>query len=144
MNEAADHDQNKLSGIGSRPGGSADSPTAQLGASGPARTGCLPFTRRPLSLVSYEGIVSEPPSGADPDRPPYEGGAAAVRGGMAPTVPSCEDAARLLGSLGAGSAAGIPGFEPGKLRDQNPAGLPVPPYPIACERRDSNPHLHEV
>ena len=43
---------------GSRPGGSATSPTAQLGASGPARTGCLPFTRRPLYLVSYEGIVS--------------------------------------------------------------------------------------
>ena len=51
------------------------------GAFGPARTGCLPFTRRPLYLVSYEGI--EPPSGADPDRPPYEGGAAAVRGGEA-------------------------------------------------------------
>ena len=51
------------------------------GAFGPARTGCLPFTRRPLYLVSYEGI--EPPSGADPDRPPYEGGAAAVRGGQA-------------------------------------------------------------
>lgn len=27
--------------------------------------------------------TSEPPSGADPDRPPYESGAAAVRGGMA-------------------------------------------------------------
>ena len=23
-----------------------------------------------------------------------------------------------------------PGFEPGKLRGQNPAGLPFPPYPI--------------
>jgi hypothetical protein len=43
---------------GQRPGGFADSPAAQLGAFGPARTGCLPFTRRPLYLVSYEGIVS--------------------------------------------------------------------------------------
>src|SRR5208282_2773406 len=30
----------------------------ELRAFGPARTGCLPFTRRPLYLVSYEGIVS--------------------------------------------------------------------------------------
>jgi hypothetical protein len=92
---------------GQNPAGLPNSPTAQLGASGPARTGCLPFTRRLLYLVSYEGIVSsvrfertlpsasgscllpigatrtpEPPSGADPDRPPYEGGAAAVRGGI--------------------------------------------------------------
>lgn len=60
-----------------------DSGTARAwaGAFGPARTGCLPFTRRLLYLVSYEG--TEPPSGADPDRPPYEGGAAAVRGGVA-------------------------------------------------------------
>ena len=27
--------------------------------------------------------TSEPPSGADPDRPPYESGAATVRGGIA-------------------------------------------------------------
>jgi hypothetical protein len=33
-------------------------PYRPSGASGPARTGCLPFTRRPLYLVSYEGIVS--------------------------------------------------------------------------------------
>lgn len=33
-------------------------PLPQLGASGPARTGCLPLTRWPLYLVSYEGIVS--------------------------------------------------------------------------------------
>jgi hypothetical protein len=37
-----------------------DSGTARAcsGAFGPTRTGCLPFTRRPLYLVSYEGIVS--------------------------------------------------------------------------------------
>ena len=34
----------------------------------------------PLPL-GYEDM--EPPSGADPDHPPYEGGAAAVRGGVA-------------------------------------------------------------
>lgn len=39
------------------------------------------LTWLPRSLVSYER--TEPPSGADPDRPPYEGGAAAVRGGLA-------------------------------------------------------------
>jgi hypothetical protein len=43
---------------GQSPAGLPNSPTAQLGASGPARTGCLPFTRRLLYLVSYEGIVS--------------------------------------------------------------------------------------
>lgn len=54
---------------------------AWTGAFGPARTGCLPFTRRLLYLVSYEGIG--PPSGTDQDRPPYESGAAAVHGDAA-------------------------------------------------------------
>ena len=68
---------------------------------------CLTLTRRPLCLLSYRGEVSsarfqralptssrwcllplgyedmEPPPGADPGHPPYEGGAAAVRGGKA-------------------------------------------------------------
>jgi hypothetical protein len=35
----------------------------------------------------------EPPSGADPDRPPYEGGAAAVRGGRSSVIDS-EDVLR--------------------------------------------------
>jgi hypothetical protein len=44
----------------SLPGKRPDSGTARAcsGAFGPTRTGCLPFTRRPLYLVSYEGIVS--------------------------------------------------------------------------------------
>jgi hypothetical protein len=37
-----------------------------------------------------------------------------------------------------GGKAGIPGFEPGELPGQSRAGLPVPPYPIECGRRDSN------
>jgi len=39
-----------------------------------------------LELVppaSWAARILEPPSGADPDHPPYEGGAAAVRGGDA-------------------------------------------------------------
>jgi hypothetical protein len=37
-----------------------------------------------------------------------------------------------------GGKAGIPGFEPGELPGQSRAGLPIPPYPIECGRRDSN------
>jgi hypothetical protein len=34
------------------------SPAVHMGAFGPARTGCLPLTKRLLYLVSYEGLVS--------------------------------------------------------------------------------------
>jgi hypothetical protein len=48
--------------------------------------GLEPATSRPstwsLCQLEYEHV--EPPSGADPDHPPYEGGAAAVRGGVVP------------------------------------------------------------
>jgi hypothetical protein len=91
---------------GQGPAGLPNSPTAQLGASGPGsnglpavyKTAALPgelrrhrvlgairtHTAQPLMLVppaDWATRTSEPPSGADPDRPPYEGGAAAVRGG---------------------------------------------------------------
>ena len=38
-------------------GGALPAELHPRGAFGPARTGCLPFTRRPLYLVSYEGMV---------------------------------------------------------------------------------------
>ena len=53
----------------------------------------------------------EPPPGADPGHPPYESGAAAVRGGV----------------------AGEPGFEPGQAWPSpgpEPGVLPVPPFPL--------------
>jgi hypothetical protein len=37
-----------------------------------------------------------------------------------------------------GGEAGHPGLEPGKLRDQSPAGLPIPPMAIEYGRRESN------
>ena len=55
----------------------------------------------------------EPPSGADPDHPPYEGGATAVRGGMA-------------------SGAGL---EPAKAGVRALLGTPTPhPEPVRAER----------
>jgi hypothetical protein len=56
MGELGAQDSN-LEPPGSRPGGFRFS-TAHLGAFGPARTGCLPLTKRLLYLVSYEGLVS--------------------------------------------------------------------------------------
>ena len=76
------------------------------GASGRCRPGFLPLTRRlrcrcateakcprqdlnlrctaPQTVASAAGLRGlEPPPGADPGHPPYEGGAAAVRGGEA-------------------------------------------------------------
>lgn len=48
----------------------------------------LPATSTPCLLpLGYEDM--EPPPGADPGHPPYEGGAAAVRGGKA-TLPGFE------------------------------------------------------
>jgi hypothetical protein len=91
---------------GSRPGGSAEFPYRPTGSLRPGsnglpavyKTAALPGelrrhrvlgairtrTAQPLMLVppaDWATRTSEPPSGADPDRPPYEGGAAAVRGG---------------------------------------------------------------
>ena len=90
---------------GSKPGGSADSPTAHQsprpvpprasrsykerpvvgpgGSVSPARfERALPTSSRWCLLpLGYED--REPPPGADPGHPPYEGGAAAVRGGKA-------------------------------------------------------------
>jgi hypothetical protein len=57
--------------------------------------------------------TSEPPSGADPDRPPYESGAATVRGGIA-------------------SGAGL---EPAKAGVRALLGTPTPhPEPVRAER----------
>src|SRR6516164_6078107 len=76
------------------------------GASGRCRPGFLPLTRRlrcrcateagcprqdlnlrctvPQTVASAAGLRGlEPPPGADPGHPPYEGGAATVRGGEA-------------------------------------------------------------
>ena len=58
----------------------------------------------------------EPPPGADPGRPPYEGGAAAVRGGK----------------------AGHPGFEPGNSGSRARRVCHIPPMAIGCGRRESN------
>ena len=57
-----------------------------LGPRGPVcQAGFEPATSRPstwrLCLLGYKHM--EPPPGADPGHPPYEGGAAAVRGGKA-------------------------------------------------------------
>jgi hypothetical protein len=59
----------------------------------------------------------EPPPGADPGRPLYESGAAAVRGGVAAS----------------------PGFEP-RFPESGSGVLPVGRKGIACGRRDSNAH----
>jgi hypothetical protein len=103
---------------------------------------CLTLTRRPLCLLSYRGEVSsarferalptssrwcllplgyedvEPPPGVDPGHPPYEGGAAAVRGGK----------------------AGHPGFEPGNSGFRARRVCQIPPMAIGCGRWESNPH----
>src|SRR5262249_33874117 len=71
----------------------------------------------PLPL-GYED--SEPQRGVEPR-------ASRLRGGRS-------------GRLSYSGLAGIPGFEPGSLRVQSPAGLPVPPYPIEYGRRELNPH----
>ena len=63
--------------------------------------------------MGYEDM--EPPPGADPGHPPYEGEAAAVHGG--------EAAHR--------------GFEP-RLPDPESSVLPVERMGIKCGRRDSN------
>jgi hypothetical protein len=59
---------------------------------------------KPLSLPRLEYEHREPPPGADPGRPPYESGAAAVRGGMA-------------------SGAGL---EPAEAGSRAPLGTPTP------------------
>jgi hypothetical protein len=65
------------------------------------------------ALLDYEDM--EPPPGADPGHPPYEGRAAAVRGG--------EAAHR--------------GFEP-RLPDSESSVLPIERMGIECGRRESN------
>lgn len=50
----------------------------------------LPASSRPCLLpLGYEDM--EPPSGADPDHPLYEGGAAAARGGKLRYLDSNQD-----------------------------------------------------
>jgi hypothetical protein len=68
----------------------------------------------PLPL-GYEDM--EPPPGADPGRPPYEGGAAAVRGGVAT----------------------LPGFEPGTFRTRTGRCCRVGLEGIEYAGRDLNP-----
>jgi hypothetical protein len=117
-----------------------------LGPRGPVcQAGFEPATSRPstwrLSLLGYKHM--EPPPGADPGHPPYEGEAAAVRGGN----------------------AGHPGFEPGNSgsrarrvcrfpqwplgaegasRTRKPRGIPVPFTPAWCATRDLNPDRHRL
>lgn len=107
----------------------------------------LPTSSRWCLLpLGYEDMESPP--GADPGHPPYEGGAAAVRGGK----------------------AGHPGFEPGnsgsrarrvyrfpqwpsgaegasrtrKPRGLSSRGIPVPFTPAWCATRDLNPDRHRL
>jgi hypothetical protein len=72
-----------------------------------------PFPRR-LCLLGYKHM--EPPPGADPGHPPYEGEAAAVRSGK----------------------AGHPGFEPGNSGFRARRVCQIPPMAIGCGRRESN------
>src|SRR5262249_50304599 len=67
-----------------------------------------------LLPLGYEDM--EPPPGADPGHPPYEGGAAAVRGGK----------------------AGHPGLEPGNSGFRARRVCQIPPMAIGCGRRESN------
>jgi hypothetical protein len=71
-----------------------------------------------LLPLGYEDL--EPPPGADPGHPRYEGGAAAVRGGRA---------------AGQGLEPRSTGSEPAVLPLDDPASL--------CGRRELNPHLDE-
>jgi hypothetical protein len=87
--------------------------------------------------------TSEPPSGADPDRPPYEGGAAAVRGGegfRGWTRTSEDKGQGLAGDTDAPPGTGTGGEirtlkRPGLSRP----GIPVPVTPAWCAARGSNP-----
>jgi hypothetical protein len=55
--------------------------TPVLGVLGGSRTRTVSdLDAAPPTKLGYED--SEPPPGADPGHPPYEGGAAAVRGGV--------------------------------------------------------------
>jgi hypothetical protein len=101
----------------------ASGPYKELLGAGPKGNACArrdsnpqhPASRADLSTrLEYEHM--EPPPGVEPGHPRYEGGAAAVRGGE----------------------ADHPGLEPGKLRAQNPAGLPIPPVVIAHRRGEPN------
>ena len=82
------------------------------------QAGFEPATSRPstwrLCLLGYKHM--KPPPGADPGHPPYEGGAAAVRGGK----------------------AGHPGFEPGNSGSRARRVCHIPPMAIGCGRRESN------
>jgi hypothetical protein len=72
------------------------------------------FLGRCLLPLGYEDM--EPPPGADPGLPPYEGGAAAVRGGE----------------------AGHPGLEPGNSGFRARRVCRIPLMAIECGRRESN------
>jgi hypothetical protein len=87
-----------------------------LGVLGRSRT----RNRRLLKPTSLPGVgvrAREPPPGADPGRPPYESGAAAVRGGVAasrgfePRFPESESGVLPVGRRGIGCVRRR-GFEP--------------------------------
>jgi hypothetical protein len=80
--------------------------------------GGMPSTHPGLSARAADRRFVEPPSGADPDHPPYEGGAAAVRGGMVP----------------------LPRFELGTSSTRATCCCQVELEGIAYAGRDSNPH----
>lgn len=76
----------------------------------------------------------EPPSGADPDRPPYEGGAAAVRGGEASGGGLEPPRARVRALLGTPT----PHPEPrtgGEIRTRTRPGLSRPGIPNSRHAR---------
>jgi hypothetical protein len=99
-----------------------------------------------LLPLGYEDM--EPPPGADPGHPPYEGGAAAVRGGKA-GHPGFEPGTPGPGPGGSAVFPQWPSGAEGASRTRKPRGLssrgiPVPFTPARCATRDLNPDRHRL
>ena len=87
-----------------------------------------------IGLRGHGVANTEPPSGADPDRPPYEGGAAAVRGGEASGGGLEPPRARVRALLGTPT----PHPEPrtgGEIRTRKRPGLSRPGIPSSRHAR---------
>jgi hypothetical protein len=135
-----------LETAGSKPAGSADSPIAHWSPRRVPPSASRSYQDRPvvgprgLLPLGYEDM--EPPPGADPGHPPYEGGAAAVRGGEA-TGAGIEPAwPRFRALMGCQQPTryqvGEAGFEPATARGLSSAALPVG-RTRPCAERGSNP-----